>query len=143
MIQTRLKHGIWAHVGFSALRAEDRETKRRIENSPKYLGNLGVSVPLFSERLFVSTELQVVSGRKELQVVSGLNTLGGDELSPSFNTNLVLLYKPFKWVDATFGIYNLFDENQMVPSALEHTNNGTFHLPMRGRVFRGVIRARF
>ena len=134
MIQTRLKHGIWGHVGFSALRAEDRETKRRIENSPKYLGNLGVSVPLFSDRLFASTELQVVSGRK---------TLDEDELSPSFNTNLVLLYKPFKWVDATFGIYNLFDENQMVPSALEHTNNGTFHLPMRGRVFRGVIRARF
>ena len=134
MIQTRLKNGIWGHVGFSALRAEDRETGRRIENSPKYLGNLGVSVPLFSDHLFASSELQVVSGRK---------TLAGDELSTSYNTNLVLVYKPFKWVDATFGIYNLFDENQKVPSALEHTNNGTDYLPLRGRVFRGVIRANF
>jgi len=134
MIQTRLKNGIWGHAGFSALRAEDRETKRRIENSPKYLGNLGVSVPLFADQLFASAELQVVSGRK---------TLGEDVLSTSYNTNLVLIYKPFKWVDATFGIYNIFDENQTVPSALEHTNNGTDHLPLRGRVFRGVIRAHF
>jgi outer membrane receptor protein involved in Fe transport len=93
-----------------------------------------VSVPLFSDHLFASSELQVVSGRK---------TLGGDELSPSFNTNLVLIYEPFKWVNATFGIYNLFDEDQMVPSALEHTNNGTDYLPLRGRAFRGVIRANF
>jgi len=134
MVQTRLKNGIWGHLGFSALRAENRETGNRIENSPKYLGNLGVSVPLFSDRLFASSELQVVSGRK---------TLGGDELSTSYNTNLVLIYKPFKWLNATFGIYNLFDENQRVPSALEHTNNGTDNLPLRGRAFRGVIRARF
>ena len=64
-------------------------------------------------------------------------------MSPSYNTNLVLIYKPFKWVDVTFGIYNLIDEDQMVPSALEHTNNGTESLPLRGRVFRGVIRANF
>ena len=134
MVETRLKNGIWGHVGFSALRAENRETGRRIENSPKYLGNLGVSVPLFSDHLFASSELQVVSGRK---------TLAGDELSTSYNTNLVLIYKPFKWVDATLGIYNIFDENQGVPSALEHTNNGTDYLPLRGRVFRGVIRANF
>jgi len=118
MVQTHLKNGIWGHVGFSALRAEDRQTERRIENSPKFLGNLGVSVPLFADQLFASAELQVVSGRE---------TLGGNEL----------------WLDATFGIYNLFDEDQMVPSSLEHTNNGTDYLPMRGRVFRGVIRARF
>jgi iron complex outermembrane receptor protein len=134
MVQTRLKNGIWGHVGFSALRAEDRETGTRIENSPKYLGNLGVSVPLFADRVFASSELQVVSGRK---------TLGGDELSTSYNTNLVLIYKPFKWLDATFGIYNLFDENQRVPAALEHTNNGTDNLPLRGRAYRGVIRARY
>jgi len=134
MIQTYLQNGIRGHVGFSTLRAEDRETNRRIENAPKYLGNLGVSAPLFSDHLFASAELQVVSGRK---------TLGGDELSTSYNTNLVLIYKPFKWADATFGIYNLLDEDQMVPSALEHTNNGTDHLPLRGRVFRGVIRAHF
>ena len=64
-------------------------------------------------------------------------------MGPSFNMNLVLIYKPFKWADATFGIYNLFDENQGVPSFLEHTNNGTDYLPLRGRVFRGVIRANF
>jgi iron complex outermembrane receptor protein len=134
MVQTRLKNGIWGHVGFSALRAEDRETGRRIENSPRYLGNLGVSVPLFSEHLFASSELQVVSGRE---------TIDGDELSTSYNTNLVLIYKPVKWANATFGIYNLFDEDQTVPSALEHTNNGTDYLPLRGRVFRGVIRTHF
>jgi len=80
MLQTRLKNGIWGHVGFSALRAEDRETGRRIENAPRYLGNLGVSVPLFSDHLFASSELQVVSGRK---------TLGGDELSTSYNTRSI------------------------------------------------------
>ncbi len=134
MIQTRLENGIWGHVGFSALRAEDRETGRRIENSPRYLGNLGVSVPLFADQLFASAELQVVSGRK---------TLDRNVLDTSYNTNLVLIYKPFKWADATFGIYNLFDENQSVPSSLKHTNNGTDHLPLRGRVFRGVLRANF
>ena len=64
-------------------------------------------------------------------------------MSTSYNTNLVLIYEPAKWVNVTFGIYNLFDENQTVPSALEHTNNGTDYLPLRGRVFRGVIRSNF
>jgi len=133
-IQTRLENGIWGHVGFSALRAEDRETGHRIENSPKYLGNLGVSVPLFSDRVFATSELQVVSGRK---------TLSGDELGTSYNTNLILIFEPVKWASATFGIYNLFDEDQLVPSALEHTNNGTDYLSLRGRVFRGMVRAHF
>ena len=64
-------------------------------------------------------------------------------MSPSFNTNLVMIFRPFKWVDATFGIYNLFDEDQGAPSSLEHTNNGTDYLPLRGRVFRGVIGTHF
>jgi outer membrane receptor protein involved in Fe transport len=119
------------HVGFSALRAEDADTGSRIENSPKYLGNLAVSVPLFARKFTASTELQAVGGRK---------TLSDSEVGPSFNTNLILRYKPFKWADATFGIYNLFDEDQRVPSALQHLNNGTEELPLRGRAFRGVIR---
>lgn len=131
MLQMHLESGIMGHVGFSALRAEDADTGSRIENSPKYLGNLAVSVPLFAQKFFASTELQAVGGRK---------TLSDSEVGPSFNTNLILRYLPFKWADATFGIYNLFDEDQRVPSALQHLNNGTEELPLRGRAFRGVIR---
>jgi len=134
MLQMHLNNGIMGHVGFSALRAEDADTGSRIENSPRYLGNLAVSVPLFGNRLVASTELQAVGGRK---------TLGAGEVSPSFNTNLILLYRPFKWADATFGIYNLADEDQRVPSALQHLNNGTEELPLRGRAFRGVIRGHY
>ncbi|HEY5657449.1 MAG TPA: TonB-dependent receptor, partial [Myxococcota bacterium] len=134
MLQARLENGILGHVGFSVLRAEDADTGSRIENSPKYLGNLAVSVPLFAQKLTLSGELQAVGGRK---------TLSDTEVGASFNTNLILRYKPFKWADATFGIYNLVGEDQWVPSALQHLNNGTDELPLRGRAFRGVIRGRY
>jgi iron complex outermembrane receptor protein len=134
MLQMHLESGIMGHLGFSALRAEDADTGSRIENSPKYLGNLAVSVPLLAQTFFASTELQAVGGRK---------TLSDSEVGPSFNTNLILRYKPFQWADATFGIYNLFDEDQRVPSALQHLNNGTEELPLRGRAFRGVIRGHY
>ena len=131
MLQMHLDRGIMSHAGFSVLRAEDADTGSRVENSPKYLGNLGVSVPFFARKLCASAELQAVGGRK---------TLSDSEVDPSFNTNLILRYQPLKWVDATFGIYNLFDEDQRVPSALQHLNNGTEKLPLRGRAFRSVIR---
>lgn len=134
MLQMHLENGIIGHLGFSALRTEDAETGSRVENSPKYLGNLAVSIPLLSNRVFASTELRALGGRK---------TLGGGEVGASFDTNLVLRYIPFKWVDMTFGIYNLIGEDQQVPSALEHLNNDTDELPLRGRSFRGVIRGSY
>jgi iron complex outermembrane receptor protein len=137
MVQTHLRGGIVGHVGFSAL-----WPKQTLINSPEFLGNIGVTVPLFSNNLFASTEMQAVSARK------GVN---GTHVGSTFKTDFTLLYKPYPWIDVTFNIYNIFDETIETPSLTSHYStdiNSNFisytqDLRLPGRSFRGQIRIRF
>jgi iron complex outermembrane receptor protein len=133
MVQTALQNGIRGHLGFTVLRAED-DAGVWLRNSPKYLGNLALSVPLFSEQLTASAELQAVGRRK---------TIGDDKLSPAFGSNLALRYEPFDWFEASLGIYNLFDETIRIPSGNQQAGYGTDNLRLRGRSFRFQIRGHF
>jgi iron complex outermembrane receptor protein len=137
MIQSRWSNGIVGHIGFSAL-----WPKQTLINSPEFLGNIGLSVPLFSNKLHASTEMQAVSAR------TGVN---GTHVGSTFKTNLTLLYRPYPWLDVTFGIDNLFDETIETPSLSSHYTfdvnfepvSYTQDLRLPGRVFRGQIRIRY
>jgi outer membrane receptor protein involved in Fe transport len=91
-------------------------------------------VPVFSEQLTASAELQAVGRRK---------TIGDAKLSPAFGSNLSLRYEPFDWIEASLGIYNLFDETIRIPSGNQQAVNGTDNLRLRGRSFRFQIRGHF
>jgi iron complex outermembrane receptor protein len=137
MLQSHFSNGIVGHVGFSAL-----WPKQTLINSPEFLGTVGLSVPLFSNKLHASTEMQAVAAR---------NGVNGTHVGSTFKTNLTLLYKPYSWLDVTFGIDNLFDETIETPSLNNHYSydvNGdpvsyTQDLRLPGRSFRGQIRIRY
>jgi len=44
--------------------AKNEQTDRDLSNSPKHLAKLNVTIPLLNERIFVGTELQYMSNRK-------------------------------------------------------------------------------
>ncbi|NNL67640.1 MAG: TonB-dependent receptor [Myxococcales bacterium] len=132
-LQTALPSGLRARLGFSALKAED-DGGRWLSNSPRYLGNAAVSVPLFARRLVASLELQAVGRRR---------TLAGNSLPPAFTSNLVLRHRVLDWLEATLGVYNLLDDDVRIPSGNQQLANGTEHLRMRGRSFSGSFRVRF
>jgi iron complex outermembrane receptor protein len=132
-LETRWKNGVLGQLGFSALDTEDKDTGVRISNAPKYLvtGGVSVPIPVCSQWVYLSPELQYVGGRK---------TLSGAEVDSSFFGNVTLLARLFDHVDASFSVYNLFDRDNAVPGAGEHIQD---RLPMDGRTYRLQLSYRY
>ncbi len=133
MLQTALPGGVRGQVGFTALRAEDDDGDW-LPNSPKFLGNLTVSAPLWQERLHAALEFRAIGRRK---------TLAGSKLPPAFPLNLVMRFQVLEWLETSVGVYDVFDDDVRVPGGFQQLANGTEFLRLRGRSLNASVRARF
>ena len=125
--------GLLGRLSYAYQETEDRETHRRLTDSPRHLGKLNVSVPFWKEKIFGGVEFQYTSGR---------TTLKGTEASGFGVVNLTLFSQNLvKGLELSASIYNLFDRDYGDPVT------STFHpqdiIERDGRTFRVKLTYRF
>ncbi|MCE5324526.1 TonB-dependent receptor [bacterium] len=121
-----------AYLGISLLKATDVQTDERITNSPRCIASTGISIPLVSDKLYLSPEAQYIGRRK---------TLAGNEIPSASVVNLTL--KTNQKQDKTnfyLSIYNLLNRSIYVPGSGEHIQD---QIPQEGRTIQFEASYRF
>lgn len=120
--------GVQGRASYTYTRAEDTGTGRRLSNSPVHLGKLGISLPLSTEKLVASLELQ---GMSERRTVRG-GRVGGVALA-----NFTLLGRELvEGLEVSASIYNLFDRRYSDPVAGDFRQDA---IEQDGRTFRILV----
>jgi outer membrane receptor for ferrienterochelin and colicins len=97
----RFPSGLMARLGYALQRTEDTQTGEELSNSPRHLVRLNFIVPLYKDKVFSGAELQYMSGVK---------TLAGNETDDFTVVNLTLFsQKLVKGLELSASLYNLFD----------------------------------
>jgi iron complex outermembrane receptor protein len=124
--------GFAARVSYARQRTEDEATSQELSNSPRHLAKLSLIAPLFQKKLFAGLELQyqgsvrTLSGAAEDDFLVGNLNLSAEQL--------------VKGLDASIGVYNLFDTRYGYPGAEEHLQDV---IEQDGRSFRLKLTQRF
>ncbi len=128
----RWTNGWMARISYTGQRAEDGETGDELSNAPRHLAKLHVRVPLWPERVFVSSEILYGGSVKAVQ--SG-------RVDDHWLVNLTLLSRELlPGLELSASIYNLLDQDYAVTGAEEHSQRV---LPQNGRTFRLKLTYRF
>lgn len=121
-LDARLNNGTIGYAGLAVQDTRNTATRERLANSPRFLANGGISIPLHSNKLFVSPELQYVGSRR---------TLSGGTADPFALFNLIVgSQTPIRGYDLRLCVYNLFDADIHVPGSPEHIQD---LIPQEGR----------
>lgn len=101
-LKANWKNNVEAHLSYCIQEARDTQIDLDLLNSPRNLGNLGISVPLCKDKLFFTQEMLWLGKR--------LNINGVDWVPPYFKTNAILYSsKLLDNTDITFKVENIFD----------------------------------
>ncbi|MBC8316622.1 MAG: TonB-dependent receptor [Desulfobulbaceae bacterium] len=142
-LESHFKNGITGYLGVSTVNTTFDENDSRLDNSPTFSASGGLSIPLWSKKMFVSPEFTYVSERKA--------SLTDGDVGSCFLTNLsVATGTLFDNLNMSFNVYNLFDKEWSVPAGGEHyfyeDVSGSypyFNIPQDGRTFRFQLSYRF
>ncbi|HIJ78290.1 MAG TPA: TonB-dependent receptor [Deltaproteobacteria bacterium] len=133
-LESHLENGISGFLGLSLADTKELAQDSRLNNSPTFIITGGVSAPVYSEKLYISTNFQHLSRRTSPTVDVEAYTL----VNLAITTGSLLGN-----IDLSFNIYNLFDQTVNVPGAGEHYHydpntdeNILFNIPQDGRTFR-------
>ncbi len=124
--------GLRGRASYAYTRAEDKATGERLSNSPEHLGLVQLSVPLWRDRIFASTELQAMSGRKSISE-------GGVGAFCVVNATL-FSRELVKGLEASVSVYNIFDQRYSDPASEDFTQNS---IQQDGRQFRFKLTYKF
>lgn len=117
--------GFEGNVAYTLQTTRDQGTGQELTNSPRHLGKLNVIAPLIKRKIFAGLGFQYTSQRR---------TLNGSNLPPLYLSNFTLFgQKLAKGLDASFGVYNLFNQTYSDPGSEEHVQNA---IPQNGRNLR-------
>jgi outer membrane receptor for ferrienterochelin and colicins len=120
--------GLEAGVSLSIEHAKNLDTGSLLTNSPRMLGQVSLSIPLFRKKLFASTNLEYVSKRR---------TLNGDFAGAYVVPNFTLFSRgALKGWEASASVYNAFNNIYVDPGSVEHVENV---IPQDGRNFRLML----
>ena len=98
------------------------------ENSPKHIGKMYLSVPLFQQKVFATVDTQYLSHRM---------TIHDERVSSYAIVNLTLLGKQIgKNLDLSFSVDNVLNKRYSDPGAQQHLQNS---IQQDGRNFRGKL----
>jgi iron complex outermembrane receptor protein len=124
-METRLSNGLLARVSYAWQEAEDEHSERELNNSPRHMAKLNLSVPLAGGAW--STAL-------EMQYLSSLRTLAGNAAPGFLLANATLLGRGVvKGLDLSLSLYNLFDRSYAYPGSTGHVQDV---IAQDGRSFR-------
>ncbi len=125
--------GVAGRIGYALQTAKDRDTNRRLTNSPTHLLNLNLIVPIFQDKLFGGLEVLYTSDRK---------TLAGDSVSDyavaNFTFTLKNLFRGmevkhlFRDLEFSTSVRNLFNEQYSDPGSGENIQD---KIAQDGRTF--------
>ena len=124
--------GALFRASYALQRAEDGSTGRELSSSPRQLGKLNFSVPLYKDRLFSSVEVQYQSGVRSMREIP---------IDGFFVTNLSLFNAHvIKGLELSLSLYNAFDAKNGYEGGADHLQN---MIPQDGRTVRGKFAYRF
>ena len=111
-LEGKWQNGIETRASYSFQSSRQRDNGERLTNSPRHLGKANLRLPLYSDRLFAGIELQLSSKRL---------TIFGTEADSFALANLTLTSpRLFRGLDASFSVYNAFDQTYGYPGSEEH-----------------------
>ena len=124
--------GLRVNASYTFADATDTETDTWLSNSPRHLGKLQLTVPVYREKIFTSLELLTQSER--------LGTRGG--LTPANGiVNLTLFSRELvRGLEASASLYNLFDTDYGDPASDAYRQE---FIAQDGRAFRIKLAYRF
>jgi iron complex outermembrane receptor protein len=112
--------------------ATDALTGGRLSNSPRHLSKYILGLPVPHSPLFVGVEGLYTSGRFSAR---------GEPVDGAYLQNLsVTTDRLFHRVDASIGVYNVFDRDYGDPASQEHVQTA---IPQEGRTLRATLTVRF
>lgn len=134
-VEGRWGNGYTAILGYTYVDASEEETGQHLNNSPRNLGFLKLSAPLYRRNLFAALELVAESPRETTE--PGTRTAG------YLLTNLTLSSTGLlPGLETSASVYNLFDKEYATPS----TGKPEHHMAaigQDGRAFRLLVTYRF
>jgi len=124
--------GLRGRASYAFTHAEYTSTGQRLSSSPEHLGQLSLSVPLWRNKLFASTELQAMSERE---------TVRGGNVGAFWLVNATVFSRELvKGLEISGSVYNLFDQRYSDPVSGDFTQNS---IAQDGRTFRLKLTYRF
>jgi len=117
--------GILARAGINYQESENITDATELVNSPKYSGNVGLSIPVITEKLFFTVEARYVGERFDVWL---------EPVDPYFSTNVILFTKELiPHVELTAKVLNVLDEVYYDPCSGEHEQSS---IQQDGRTFQ-------
>lgn len=134
--------GIRSRASYTFQETSNRDTDRTLTDSPKHLGKLNVSVPLFKEKVFASLEFLYVSSRKSARLGDDGNTLVSGQDAPAYGVANFTLFSQnlIENLELSASIYNLLDRKYSDPATRFHRQD---LIEQNGRTFRVKATYRF
>jgi outer membrane receptor for ferrienterochelin and colicins len=117
--------GILARAGVNYQESENITDEIELVNSPKYSGNIGVSIPVIAEKLFFTVESRYVGERLDVWL---------EPVDPYFVANVILFTKDLiPHVELTAKVLNVLDKEYYDPVSSEHEQSSILQ---DGRTFQ-------
>ena len=124
--------GYKARASYTVQDAKDKTDNESLINSPKHLAKVNVTLPVWSDKLFVGIEEQFMSSRR---------TLASAKTGAVYLTNVTLFsQRIIKNLEFSGSIYDLFNHKYGDPGAEEHRQD---IIRQDGRGYRVKLTCRF
>lgn len=124
--------GLRGSASYSYSHTEDSATGLRLSNSPEHMGKLGLSVPLWRDKVFASLELQGMTRR---------DTVRAGGVSGFWLANATLFSRELvEGLEVSASLHNMFDRRYQDPASADFTQNA---IQRDGRSFRVKMTYRF
>jgi iron complex outermembrane receptor protein len=128
----RFAGGLRGRISYTWQQTEDQATGRELVNSPQHLVKLNVIVPVWRDKVFSGFELQY-NGPTQ--------TLAGNQADGFVVANFTVFSRELvRGLEASAGVYNLFNTTYSYPAAGEHLQDT---IEQDGRTFRVKLTYRF
>lgn len=126
------ENGLRGRISYTYQETEDADTGKTLTDSPRHLGKVSVSVPVWPEKVFAGVEFQYTTSR---------TTWLGTEAAGFGIVNLTLFsHNIIKGLEFSASIYNLLDKDYFDPAPTFHRQD---LIPRDGRVFRFKLAYRY
>jgi iron complex outermembrane receptor protein len=123
-VEARGFHNILARASYALQRARDRTTDEVLVNSPHHLLKVLLSVPLWRDKLFVSSVVRYMTSRR---------LADGSDLRGHVVADLTVLSRELpRGLGISVSVKNLFDARTFDPGSAEHVQRG---IQQNGRTF--------
>jgi iron complex outermembrane receptor protein len=125
-------NGFRGRMSYTFAEAVDNATDRWLNNSPRHVGKLQFTAPLYPNKLFVGLELQAMSDRRTVQG----RTAKGFAIA-----NVTLFSRELaKNLELSASLYNIFDKKYYDPASPDFAQDLN---PQDGRTFRVKLTYKF